>query len=125
MAQEATLPGLTNRLTEELKDRFLKQTRLSLIQAEGDFAFEGQVVSYIHGPVAITSDDLAAKERLTITIKVIFRNRYDDATSFDKTFSQYAEYETTTSFASAESGLVEEIIEKLTEDIFNASAANW
>lgn len=125
MAQEATLPGVTNTLTEELKDIFLKQTRLSLTQADGDFAFEGEIRSYVHGPVAITSNDVAAKERLTITVRVVFKNRYDDATNFDKTFSQYAEYETTASFASAESGLVEEIVEKLVEDIFNASAANW
>lgn len=125
MAQEATMPGLTNTLTEELKDIFLKQTKLSLVQTDGDFAFEGEVRSYVHGPVAITSNDIAAMERLTITIKVVFRNRYDEPTSFDKTFSQYAEYSTTTSFASAESGLVEEIVEKLAEDIFNASAANW
>lgn len=125
MSQEATPPGITNTLTEELKDIFLKQTRLSLVQTDGDFAFEGEIRSYIHGPVAITSNDVAAKERLTISVKVVFKNRYDETTSFDKTFSQYAEYETTTSFASAENGLVEEIVEKLVEDIFNAAAANW
>ena len=125
MSQDATLPGITNTLTEELKDIFLKQTRLSLVQSEGDFAFEGEVRSYIHGPVAITSNDMASMERLTITIKVVFKNRFDEAYSYDKTFSQYAEYPTTTTFASAESGLVDEIVEKLVEDIFNASAANW
>ncbi len=127
MAQDATMPGLTNMLTESLKDIFLKQTKLSLVQSDGDFAFEGEVRSYQVNPTAITSNDLAAQERLTITIKVVFTNRYDgDQTlSFDKTFTQYAEYPTTTTFASVESSLVEDIVEKLAEDIFNASAANW
>ncbi len=125
MAQDATMPGLTNVLTEELKDIFLKQTKLKMVQIDGDFAFEGEVRSYIVVPQAITSNDVAAKERLTITVKIVFKNRYDESTSFDKTFSQYAEYPTTTTFASVESSLVEEIAKKLAEDIFNASAANW
>lgn len=129
MAQEATMPGLTNVLTEELKDIFLKQTKLNLVQSDGDFAFEGEVRSYQVSPTAITSNDVAAQERLTITVKVVFKNRFDEATgeviSFDKTFSQYEEYPTTTTFASVESSLVEQIAKKLAEDIFNASAANW
>ena len=125
MAQEATMPGLTNMLSEELKDIFLKQTKLTLVITDGDFAFEGEVRSYQTNPTAITSNDVAAQERLTITVKIVFKNRYDELTSFDKTFSQYEEYPTTSSLASVESGLVETIAKKLAEDIFNASAANW
>lgn len=127
MAQEATMPGLTNVLTEQLKDLFLKQTKLKLVQTDGDFAFEGEVRSYQVSPTAITSNDVASQERLTITVKIVFKNKYDhiEATSFDKTFSQYAEYPTTTTFASVESSLVDDIAKKLAEDIFNESAANW
>lgn len=126
MAQEATPPRLTNAITEGLKDIYLKQTRLTLVQSDGDFAFEGEVRSYIHGPVAIAGNDQAMMERLTITIKVVFTNRFNESECFDKTFSQYAEYKTAGStFNSAEPDLVEEIVKKLAEDIFNASAANW
>ena len=76
MSQDAVMPGLTNILTEGLKDLFLKQTKLSLVQSDGDFAFEGEVRSYQVNPTAITSNDVAAQERLTITVKIVFKNKH-------------------------------------------------
>ena len=45
--------------------------------------------------------------------------------SFEETFSQYRDYESNVSFESVKAQLTEEIIEDITEDIFNRAFVNW
>jgi hypothetical protein len=64
--------------------------------------------------------------RLTITVKMTFVNRKHPEDGFeDKSFSSYADFDATQSLDAVESSLCEEIIEKLVEDIFNSTVANW
>jgi len=118
-------PTLSSYLTEELKNRFVSQTRLAVVREFGDFAFSGQITQYNVAPIAIQGNEVAAQNRLTITVKVKFVNAIDPKQSFDKTFTQYENFTSTQSFTSVESSLVTTIVEKLVDDIFNAAAANW
>ena len=43
----------------------------------------------------------------------------------EQSFSAYSDYDSTQSLDAVESSLCEEIIEKLVEDIFNATVAQW
>lgn len=70
-------PTLSSTLTDELQTRFTNQTKLELVPENGDLAFEGEITSYTVQPVAVTSNDMAAMNRLTITVKVKFTNRID------------------------------------------------
>lgn len=118
-------PDLSQAFTEGLKDRFLSQTSLRLVQRNGDIHFEGEIKEYRTAPVNIQGNDQAAQTRLTITIRVKFINTVQPEYDFDASFSRYADFNTGQSFASVESQLVEEIVEQITEDIFNKAAANW
>ncbi|MDI3527224.1 MAG: hypothetical protein PWR03_1407 [Tenuifilum sp.] len=118
-------PTLANYITKELKNRFLTQTSLSPVQDFGDFAFSGQIVTYNIAPTAIQGNEIAAQNRLTISVKVKFVNAIDPKQSFDKTFTQYAVFDSNQNFAQVEQSLVQEIVEKLVDDIFNAAASNW
>ena len=44
---------------------------------------------------------------------------------FEKSFSAYSDYDSTNSLDAVESTLCQEIIDKLVEDMFNASVAQW
>ena len=69
---------------------------------------------------------MASKNRLTITVKVSFTNRkYPEDNFEDKNFSGYADYDSTLSLDAVEAGLTTEIVDKLVEDIFNATVAQW
>ena len=63
--------------------------------------------------------------RLTITVKVRFVNKFDDTQNFEQTFSRYADYASSRNFSSVESTLVTEISDALTDDIFNKAFVNW
>ena len=85
-------PTLSNVLTEALRDKFSRQTRLQQVEEGGDFAFEGEITNYTSTTASVSSGDYALQNRLTITVKVNFQNSVDPSTSFDnRTFSQYAD----------------------------------
>lgn len=119
-------PTLSNTLTEALKDRFISQTSLQLVQSYGDLQFEGSIVDYRTAPVNIQAgSDAAAQNRLTISVSVKFINLVDSDANYETRFSRYAEYDSSQSLSDVESGLVEQIVEEIIEDIFNKAVVNW
>lgn len=119
-------PTLSNDLTEQLRNQFRKMTNLEQLDMDGDLEITGEITGYDVKATAITAGDVASQNRLTVTIKVSFTNRKhpeDDFTS--KSFSAYSDYDSTNSLDTVESTLVTEIIEKLVDDVFNATVAQW
>ena len=116
---------LANSLTEKLKNKFLSETNLIPTNNNGDLVFSGQITNYSINPIAIQTDETASKNRLSITIKVKFINIVDKESNYDKTFSRYADYESSEDFTSIEESLNEEVTSQLIDDIFNEAFTNW
>jgi len=117
-------PSLSQTFTEALKDKFVSQTSLELVNDEGDLQFSGAITRYTTTPAAITGD-LATQTRLTITIQVKYTNTKDSNQDFDRAFSQYADYPSSESLDAVEDQLISDIVGKITDDIFNKSVSNW
>ena len=117
-------PALSNMLTEKLKDKYRKMTRLEFVDEEGDFGFEGEITNYENTTMGYTSDEVGALNRLTITVKIYFKS-IEQNKSFERSFSKYADYSSEKSLDEVEAGLVDQITDELIEDIFNATAADW
>ena len=119
-------PTLSNVLTEGLRDKFSRQTRLQQVDEGGDFAFEGEISNYSSTTASVSSGDYALQNRLTITVKVNFQNAVDQTLSFNnKTFSAYADYDSSQLLIDVQDQLIEEICEDLINDIYMAAAGNW
>ena len=118
-------PTLSQKITEDLKDRFMSQTPLNLVKTGGDLSFEGTITAYRISAVDIKSTGQAAKNRLTISIKVSFANSTEPENDFEKSYSRYADYDVKQPFSAVESTLVDEIVTLLIDDIFNDSVVNW
>jgi len=121
-------PNLSQELTQGtkgLENKVIKQTSLSQVSENGDLEFSGQITDYDVKPMNIQAGDLASQNRLTITVKVKFTNNKDHEKDWEKSFSQYEDFDSTSSLSSVEDQLVPQIVDKLTDDIFNASVANW
>ena len=118
-------PSLSNELTEALKDKFRKLTRLEQVETDGDLEVVGEITGYDVKATAVTAEEVAAQNRLTVTIKITFTNRKHSEEDFDKQFSAYADFDSMQPLDAVESSLCEEIIDKLCEDIFNATVAQW
>ena len=118
-------PSLSNDLTEAIRTQFRKMTKLEQVELDGDLEISGEITGYDVRASAVTADEVAAQNRLTVTIKVEFTNRKYPEDDFEKSFSGYSDYDSTQSIDAVESTLCQEIIEKLVDDIFNATVANW
>ena len=119
-------PSLSNQITEAMKEKFLKLTRLEQVDMDGDLEITGVVSGYDVKATAVTASEQAATNRLTVTVKVSFTNRkYPDEDFPDKSFSAYADFDAMQALDAVEASLCEEIVEQLCEDIFNATVARW
>ncbi len=118
-------PILSSTLTDELKSIFLNRTALTETAEGGDFAFEGEITNYTSTTAAISSDDYATMNRLTITVKVRFTNAIDPTKSFNKSFSAFEDYDSTSLLTEVEGTLIPQIVEQIVLDIFQASASDW
>ena len=118
-------PSLSNDMTEALQDKFRKLTRLEQVDVDGDLELVCEITGYDVKATAVTADEQAAQNRLTVTVKVEFTNRKYPEDDVSKSFSAYEDFDATLSLDAVEGTLCETIIEKLVEDIFNATVAQW
>ena len=119
-------PSLSNDITQALQEKFIKLTKLELVDIDGDLEIVGSVTGYDVKATAITANESAAMNRLTVNVKINFINRkYPEEDFENKSFSAYADFDATQSLDAVEASLCEDIIEKLCEDMFNATVANW
>jgi len=118
-------PSLSQRFTEKLRDVVSQQTNLALVRQEGDLQFDGYIADYNVAPVAIQSNDQASMNRLTISVKVVYFNKFEQAKNFEQTFTRYADYKSSESISAKEPELVQEIYRQITEDIFNRAFNDW
>ncbi len=120
-------PILSPTMTDELTQKIQRETRLEIVSSENpsDLSFEGEIIGYNSAPIAISGDEYATQNRLTITVRVRFKNIKQPNFSFNKTFSAYADYDTSQMLVSIESQLIPEIVKDLVENIFNEALSNW
>lgn len=119
-------PGVDRDFTLALQDRILNQTSLDLINSGNtDLLYEGEITEYKISPMSATAQQTAAQNRLSMRVKVRFYNRLNEDAAFDQSFSFFYDYPADIQLAAIKSEAHEEIFERLTQDIFNASLADW
>lgn len=119
-------PGIDRTFTLRLQDLIQNQTNLSLTNSGGDLVYEGEITDYRISPMTATADQRAAQNRLTIRVKVRFTNRKKEADDFEKSFSFFYDFPGTNLPAGAQlTTALDDIFERITQDIFNESLAKW
>lgn len=116
---------LSQLFTDALIDKIQSNTSLELMPAGGDVVFSGEIRNYETKPTAITGAETAARNRLTISIRVVYTNNIDPEAGFESSFSRYEDYDSSQALADVEDELIELIIENILEDIFNKAFVNW
>jgi hypothetical protein len=117
-------PTLSQAFTEDLRNFFQSQSRLSLIPRSGDLQIQGSITDYRVTPVGV-SNTAAASNRLSISVQVVFTNRLDETKDFEQTFTRFADFPSSQNLSSVETELIKEINSQLSQDIFNKALINW
>ncbi len=118
-------PSLATEMTEGLKDKFRRMTRLEQVDMDGDLEISGTITGYDLKATAVTAGEVAAMNRLTVTVQVNYTNRKYPEEDFERSFSAYSDYDSNQTFDAVEGSLCEDIVEQLSELVLNATVANW
>ena len=117
--------SLNHLMTEGLKDLLLGQTDLSLSELQSDIIFSGNITKYKISPMAIQANEIAGKNRLTIELKVNYKNNLNEKLNFENIFTHYRDFNTSENLSDVEDILIEEIIKEILQDVFNKAFVNW
>ena len=119
-------PGVDRDFTIALQDLINNQTNLELVNSNADLVYEGEITEYRISPTTATADNRAAQNRLSFSVRVRFYNKKAEDDDFEKTFSFFYDYSGSALLTgSLKDTALEEIFERITQDIFNASLAKW
>lgn len=116
---------LSQVFTDALMDKIQGNTSLNLSSQGGDVQFSGEITGYETRPTAITSEETAARNKLTVTVRVKYTNVVEPDLDFDSSFSRYEEYDASANLNDVEEALITLIVENLVEDIFNKAFISW
>lgn len=123
---EIVEPGIERQFTRRLQDLIQNQTNLSLTNSGGDLVYEGEIVEFRTSPMTATADQRAAQNRLTIRINVRFTNKNKEDDNFEKPFSFFYDFPgNDVPRGSVLNTALDQIFERITQDIFNESLAKW
>ncbi|WP_243472808.1 LptE family protein [Winogradskyella sp. MH6] len=119
-------PGLDIQFTNALQDLIQNQTSAQLVTSGGEVIYEGEIVEYRIAPMTATSDNRAAQNRLTISINVRYINTLDSEKDIEQRFSFFFDYGADEQLVGGLKDEAHEVIfERLTQDIINATLADW
>lgn len=109
----------------QLQDTYANQTRLQLVKRQGDLQLSGEIVGYEQFNKAISAEGYSAQVQLRMTVNVRFVNMKNHTQDFERRFTATSEYDSSQSLNSVQEELVTEMIQNITDQIFNATVANW
>ena len=118
-------PPLEQKFNEAMKDMFTRNTRLQLVQQNGDMEIEGEIVGYQLTPLAVQEDAFASETKLTMSVRMRFRNNKTNEPEKQETISANRTFSSNTVFDNVQDQLIEELIEEIVDQIFNSTMANW
>ena len=118
-------PSLSFITVDALRQKVLSESSLKFTESDGDAHFEGTITGYTITPIQATGNRISAQSRLTISVQVVYINLANDKINYNITFSDFDDFDNSVDFASVETQLVEKILKKLIDQIYNASMEDW
>lgn len=118
-------PGLDRDFTIALQDLIVNQTSLNLVNQGGDIIYSGEIVDFSVTPMAATAEIKAAQNRLTMAVMVNYENILNEEDNIEKRFSFYYDFPGNLQVYDIKDAALEEIFERIIQDIFNETLAKW
>ncbi len=111
---------------QKLKDMFIQQTSLRLVDSGGDLEISGEIIGYNQYNEAVDASGYSSKVKLTLTVKVSYVNNTNHEEDFtDQQFSAFQTYDSSQLLTAVQDGLITVMVKDIAEQIFNSTVANW
>lgn len=111
-------------LNTKLLDKYANQTHLQIVKRNGDLHISGEIVGYDQFNKAVAADGYASQVQLRMTVNIRFENK-KTSQQWEKQFSATTQYDASQSLNSVQEALVQEMINDISDQIFNATVADW
>jgi len=108
-----------------LSDAYAKKTKLKVLKKNGDMQLTGEITEYSQTNKSISSDGYSAQTQLKMTVNVRFKNTTKPSDDFEKSFTAITQYDSKQQLNAVQEQLVQEMINDIVDQIFNATVANW
>ena len=121
----AAIPGLRELLTENLIQKFISDNSLQVTErSTANATLECVITSVTDAPAIVSAGEQITSRRLTINVKVIYKDLVQKKTIFENKFTNYGDY-----VPGEETNKREDAIyiaaDKLSEDILLAVVSGW
>jgi hypothetical protein len=117
--------GLREKFTNDLTTLFIKDNSLEVTnRTNADALLEGVLLPITDAPVAVQQGEQVSKRRITMSAKFTFQDMKLRRKIWEKTFSNWGEYDSGGGLSQRQTGL-EEAIKKITEDILLETVSGW
>ena len=109
----------------QLKDIFASHTKLIQVKRNGDLKIEGEITRYDQRNKSVSSEGYSSQTELSMTVNVRFTNNANHTQDFERQFTAQSTYDNTQSLNAVQEELVTQMVKEITDQIFNATVANW
>ena len=109
----------------KLTDIFASQTKLKQVKKNGDLQLAGEITAFDQYNKGISSDGYSSQVQLKMTVNVRFVNNSNHEEDFERQFTATTEYDASQQLTAVQEELVTQMTKDITEQIFNATVANW
>lgn len=121
----SSIAGLREQLTEELIQKFIDDNSLQVTErTTANATLECVITSVADAPAIVSAGEEITLRRITLTVKVTYKDLVQRTTIFDKNFSNYGDYEPAGATSTRESAITD-AVDKISEDILLAVVSGW
>ena len=118
-------PGLRESLTQKLIQQFIDDNTLQVAErTTANAILECTIVSLSDAPAIVTAGENIESRRITIGVKVLYRDLVERKTIFEKTFTNYSDYPSSDP-VQKRTEAINATIEKISEDILLDTVSGW
>jgi len=121
-------PQLSPQLTDKFKQKINSQTKLTQVQGNADYDVTAFVAEY-NVSTAGVSNQAASINRLTVTVHLALKNRLNEqklgTPDFETDITRNFDFPAGTNLTDAQVTLTPQIIQQMTDDMFNRLFSNW
>ena len=110
---------------QKMKDMFIQQTRLQLVNSGGDLEIDGEITGYNQYNESVDASGYSSKVKVTLTVNVRYTNNTNHEEDFEQQFSAFQTYDSSKLLTEVQDQLITLMVKDIAEQIFNATVANW
>jgi hypothetical protein len=109
----------------KLTDIYANQTKLRQVKKNGDLQLAGEITGFDQFNKGVSSNGYSNQVQLKMTVNVRFVNNSKHSDDFERQFTATSDYDASQQLTAVQEELVTQMVKDITDQIFNATVANW